>query len=151
MENMGNQNTDGNQNQGAGTNTDQNGEKLFTQEDVNRIVSDRLARAKNNQESGSAQEREASLNARELKLDAREQLAELGISKDLLPLVNCSSKDTMKESIDLIAAQFGSKNKSGSSGYRISTGTSNKSNGAGHDKGLSDDEIRAAMGLTKGK
>ena len=78
-------------------------EKLFTQDDVNRIVGERLARAKNTQTSNDTFERMHELDLRERKLTARERLADLGISKDLLPLVNCTSKETMEESITLIA------------------------------------------------
>ena len=105
-------------------------EKLFTQDDVNRIVGERLARAKNTQTSNDTFERMHELDLRERKLTARERLADLGISKDLLPLVNCTSKETMEEM-----------------GYRISTGVSGANNSSGHSKSLSDDEIRSAMGL----
>lgn len=128
--------------QGAGQN-----EKMFTQDDVNRIVGERLARVKNTQTSVESSEREKALDLRERQLNARERLADLGISKDLLPLVNCTSKETMEESINLIAGQFGGARSKIGSGYRISTGASNSGSGTGHSKALSDDEIRSAMGL----
>lgn len=120
-------------------------EKLFTQDDVNRIVGERLARVKNTQTSEDTSERMHELDLRERKLTARERLADLGISKDLLPLVNCTSKETMEESINLIAGQFGTVKQG--MGYRISTGVSGANNSSGHSKSLSDDEIRSAMGL----
>ena len=46
--------------------------KTFTQEDVNRIVSERLARAKN-AANGSGSDREQELDRRERQLDARER------------------------------------------------------------------------------
>lgn len=122
-------------------------EKLFTQDDVNRIVGERLARVKNTQTSEDTSERMHELDLRERKLTARERLADLGISKDLLPLVNCTSKETMEESINLIVGQFGCARSKIGSGYRISTGASNSGSGTGHSKALSDDEIRSAMGL----
>lgn len=122
-------------------------EKKFTQDDVNRIVGERLARVKNTQTSVESSEREKALDLRERQLNARERLADLGISKDLLPLVNCTSKETMEESINLIAGQFGGARSKIGSGYRISTGASNSGSGTGHSKALSDDEIRSAMGL----
>ena len=74
--------------------------KTFTQEDVNRIVSERLARAKN-AANGSGSDREQELDRRERQLDARERLADAGIPKDLLPLVDCSSKEKMESSINI--------------------------------------------------
>ena len=47
------------------------GEKLFTQDDVNRIISERLAREREKPRDG---EREAALNEREKALEAREAL-----------------------------------------------------------------------------
>ena len=132
------------------TNEGAEGAKLFTQDEVNRIIGERLARVRSAQEGAESSEREQSLDQREIRLDARERLADLGISKDLLPLVNCSSKETMKESIDLIAAQFEKKSKPENS-YRIVTGVSNSGNGAGRKAGASDDEIRAAMGLKRSR
>lgn len=127
-------------------------EKMFTQDDVNRIVGERLARVKNTQASVESLEREKDLDLRERKLNAREKLADFGISKDLLPLVNCASEDTMKESIALIAEHFG-KGKTASnaaSGYRVSMSSGSNCNGSGYGKDPSDDDIRVAMGL-KGK
>ena len=126
-----------------GNRSEEQSEKLFTQDDVNRIVGERLSRAKNTRNDKDTADREAMLDQREIRLDAREKLADLGISKDLLPLVNCTSKETMDSSIKLIAEQF----KKPSSKYRIVTGVCNTGNGSGHGKGLSDSEIRSAMGL----
>ncbi len=48
--------------------------RTFTQEEVNRIVADRLAREKAKAEPSPADEREQALKAREAKLDCREYL-----------------------------------------------------------------------------
>lgn len=154
MENQNMENTQGVNNAGNVQNDEgeqgaQNagqGEKLFTQDDVNRIVGERLSRVKGTQTGADVSEREYELNQREMRLDARERLADLGISKELLPLVNCTNKETMEESIKLIAGQFGAKSKAGT-GYRVSTSASSSGNSSGHGKGLSDSDIRSAMGL----
>lgn len=76
-------------------------EKLFTQDDVNRIVGERLARVKNTQTSEDTSERMHELDLRERKLTARERLADLGISKDLLPLCDLQAmQKNMRETID---------------------------------------------------
>ena len=53
------------------------GEKLFSQADVNRIVSERLAREKAKAEPTAIDERETALKAREARLDCRDYLEEL--------------------------------------------------------------------------
>ena len=54
------------------------GEKLlFTQDDVNRIVSERLARERAKSEPTAIDERETALKAREARLDCRDYLEEL--------------------------------------------------------------------------
>lgn len=52
----------------------QGGEKMFTQDDVNRIVSERLAREKAKAEPSAIDERESAMRARENELKAREAL-----------------------------------------------------------------------------
>ncbi|MDO5783442.1 MAG: DUF4355 domain-containing protein [Eubacteriales bacterium] len=67
--------------QGAPTQPEENGGagKMFTQEDVNRIVSERLARDRANKGT-SSDDREAGLNKREAELQAREaRLAQMEI------------------------------------------------------------------------
>lgn len=125
-------------------------EKLFTQDDVNRIVGERLARVKNTPDTSGYAEREQLLNQREMRLTAREKLADAGIPKDLLPLVNLSSEEEMKNSIELIGSYLKSSSVAGAtqpaqSGYRVSMASAQGSS-SGH-KGVSDDEIRKAMGL----
>lgn len=79
------------------------GEKTFTQEDVNRIVQERLAKekAKNSGEADFAK-REQELNQRELKLSAKEMLAEKGLPMQLLDALNCTDEKVMKKSIEII-------------------------------------------------
>ena len=67
-------------------NNAQNGgnEKTFTQEEVNQIVQDRLARERNKQHTGpGTEDREKDLEKREKNLAARERVLEVGkILKD---------------------------------------------------------------------
>ena len=126
-------------------------EKTFTQEEVNRIVQERLARVKNSSDQSSLAEREQALNQREIRLDAREKLADAGIPNDLLPLVDCSSKKNMDDSIALIGKYFGVAKAR--EGFRVvSASTRAASNGSSSGSGRDDspESIRAAMGL-KGK
>lgn len=111
-----NQNMENNQvQQGAGDQSDQQQgnqgqQKTFTQDEVNRIVKDRLARAKGGSntdpDAGGFAEREKALNQRELQLEAREKLADAGLPRGLLDVVNFSSKEDMEKSINALTAYF---------------------------------------------
>lgn len=122
-------------------------EKLFTQEDVNRIVGERLARVKTDV-STELREREQKNAQRELYLDAREKLMDAGLPKELLSAINCSSKEEMENSIKVISKFFGESTRPARSAYRVSGGAGSNSNGSGHHTGVNDPEsIRKAMGL----
>lgn len=63
-------------------------EKTFTQEEVNRIVQERLARSKNKEQVNSGEnDKETELKARELNVLAREKLLDCGLTKELAPLL----------------------------------------------------------------
>ena len=146
MENQ-NMETNNQENQNSGHNSWQ--EKLFTQEEVNRIIGERLSRVKTDS-SQELQERERKAMARELQLDAREKLMDAGLPKELLGAINCSTKEAMENSIKVIQGLYGG-NSSGNiqkPTYRISTGVSNQINGSHHSTGVDDPAaIRKAMGL----
>lgn len=141
------------QQQGAGegaqgTQQAQQQERTFTQDEVNRIVQERLARAKNAPDNSGYTEREQALDQRERRLEAREKLADAGLPKELLPLVNCSGKKEMEDSIKLIGTYFRSGKSMGNT-YRVSTGVTSggASAGSGEVAEATDGDIRAAMGL----
>lgn len=140
MENNQSMETNTQENQNSGNNSGQ--EKLFTQEEVNRIIGERLSRVK----TDSTQE----LQARELQLDAREKLMDAGLPKELLGAINCSTKEAMENSIKVIQGLYGknSNSKPEKPVYRVSTGISSNSNGSGNYKDSDDPSaIRKAMGL----
>lgn len=89
-----NQNIDPAANQGSG-------EKTFTQDDVNRIVQDRLAkdREKASKELG---EREQELARREFRLNSRQKLIDRGYPEDILDALNCSSEEAFNKALDII-------------------------------------------------
>lgn len=122
-------------------------EKLFTQEEVNRIIGERLSRVKTDS-SRDLQEREQRATARELQLDAREKLMDAGLPKELLDAINCSTKEAMENSIKVIQGLYGGNNSGNTQKpvYRVSTGV-NMSSGPNRS-GVNDPEaIRKAMGL----
>ena len=89
-----NQDIDPAANQGAGGRT-------FTQEDVNRIVQDRLAkdREKASKELG---EREQELAQREFRLNSRQKLIDRGYPESILDALDCSSEEAFSKALDII-------------------------------------------------
>lgn len=75
--------------------------RTFTQDDVNRIVGERLAkeRAKTDLEFS---QREQELSKRELNLKAREIMSERKLPNELLEAVNYSDEKTLIKSLDII-------------------------------------------------
>lgn len=127
-------------------------EKLFTQDDVNRIIGERLARVKADV-SPDLKEREQAVAQKELYLDAREKLADAGLPKELLGALNCATREDMEKSIKMIQGFIGkggiaSAQQAPQNTYRVSMGTPSHSNGCVSHTGADDpDSIRKAMGL----
>lgn len=76
-------------------------QKTFTQDDVNRIVQDRLAkdRAKASEELGK---REQELNDREFRLNSRQKLIDRGYPESIIDALNCSSEEAFNKALDII-------------------------------------------------
>ena len=89
-----NQNTDPSLNQGAG-------EKTFTQDDVNRIVQERLAKDRE-KASKELNEREQELAQREFRLNSRQKLIDKGYPETLLDALNCSSEEAFNKALETI-------------------------------------------------
>lgn len=79
--------------------------KTFTQEDVNRIVSERLAREKAKAES-IADQRNQELTARENRLTCREFIAEGKHAEALLDVFDTSDAEKFKKSVEKLYAAF---------------------------------------------
>ena len=91
-----------NLNTDAATQADNKGEqKTFTQDDVNRIVQDRLAkdRAKASEEMSK---KEQELAQREFRLNSRQKLIDRGYSESLMDALNCSSEEAFNKALDII-------------------------------------------------
>ncbi len=79
------------------------GEKTFTQDQLNDIVSRRLAEEKAKSEK-TLREREQQLAQRELLLTAKEKLTESGLPVELLDALNVSSPEAMEKAITTVKA-----------------------------------------------
>ena len=77
--------------------------KMFTQEEVNRIVSERLTRER---EKPVDDEREKSLKAREARLDCRDYLDSKKYPIKLLDLLDCSDLEKFKAAADAMVEGF---------------------------------------------
>lgn len=86
------------------------GDKVFTQDDVNRIVSERLARDRESRSSQQQnEEKENALKAREARLDCREFVKAEEYPEALLDILDTSSVDKFKETVEKLSDLFGYK------------------------------------------
>lgn len=85
----------------------QGGSRTFTQEEVNRIVSERLARDRADRAKPSPEdEREQALKAREARLDCREYLDTQGYPAALLDVLDSSDTAKFKSAADKLVKAF---------------------------------------------
>lgn len=125
-------------------NPDGTGEKTFTQEQVNQIISDRLARDRAKGEAALA-EREQQLAQRELLLTAREKMTEQGLPLELLDALNVSSPEALEKSLNIVSAVL-NKLKAEARPIKLS-GAKPAENPMGMPKNTGDSSLRKAMGL----
>ena len=135
-------------NQNNTPNTPNTEGKTFTQDDVNRIVQERLSKER---ERGTAElaQREKDLAAREMALTAREKLTENGLPVELLEALNCSSVEALDKSIALLK-EHALKKQPAEKLMGFVPGDSHVDTGYTHrgEAGWGDDySIRKAMGL----
>lgn len=122
-------------------------EKTFTQEQVNAIVSKRLAEDRASRAS-EFDKREKELNQREMQIRAKELLAERGLPKNLADVLRYSDEESLKAAIDVIDKTRGFKESS------VYTEQNNDKRKiienplpSGQRDALIGDQLRKAMGL----
>jgi hypothetical protein len=79
--------------------------KTFTQDDVNRIVQERLAEDRKKQ-GQTLEQRERDLAARELKHKVREQAAAEGIPVELVDVLNITDEASMKKAFEAVKKEL---------------------------------------------
>lgn len=124
-------------------NPDGIGEKTFTQEQVNQIISDRLARDRAKGEAALA-EREQQLAQRELLLTAKEKLTENGLPVELVDALNVSSPEALEKALSIVKTVM-DKHKAEARPIKISGAKPAESLCRAKDTG--DGSLRKAMGL----
>lgn len=122
------------------------GGKTFTQDDVNRIVQERLAKekAKNSGEADFAK-REQELARRELHMAAKELLSEKGLPVRLFDALNCTDKESLEKSIATIETVFNEYKANAIGNIKFKGFQPGASQAM--PKAAGDLEIRKAMGL----
>lgn len=81
--------------------------KTFTQDEVNRIVSDRLAREREKQtQPPQEDEREKALKARETRLDCRDYLDSKKYPAELLDVLDSSNAERFKAAAESLMKAF---------------------------------------------
>lgn len=83
--------------------TGDQGEKLFTQADLDRIIGERLVRAKRDTDSDK---READLTARENRLTCKEFLSEEKLPTELAGIIPTADVETFKANVQRLAKLF---------------------------------------------
>lgn len=84
-----------------------NGGKTFTQEEVNRIVSDRLTREREKlAQQPQEDEREKALKAREARLDCRDYLESKRYPAALLDVLDSSDAERFRAAVDKLVKEF---------------------------------------------
>lgn len=116
-------------------------EKTFSQDDVNRIVSERLAKEKSKADATIAQ-REQELAQREFLLTAKTTLTEKGLPVELLDALNTSSPEAFEQSLRILEQHSKSTARETPPPYAVGTGSTPV---IGY--GNADETIRRGMGL----
>lgn len=125
-------------------------QKTFTQDEVNRIVSERLQREK--EKSGaSLDEREKDLAKREFNLKAKEILDQKKLPHTLLEALNTESEEAFNKSLEVLEQCISDKLKGDKITGTEPGGTVRVNSGGAHGSGGSseDGSIRKAMGLSR--
>lgn len=84
-------------------------EKTFTQEEVNRIVQERLSRTRKDMPDFEVREKE--LARKELVLQAKDLLSDKGLPKEMAGILHFTNEQELKEAVALLEQHCGPKQK----------------------------------------
>ena len=119
--------------------------KTFTQEEVNAIVQERLAKEKAKYDKQIA-DMQADIKQREKRMEAIGKLKEKGIPEELVELVKLDDDKSFNASIELLERTYKNNQPEGQNG---GTGAGQMQHGGYKPKGgvVEVDPVREAMGL----
>lgn len=121
------------------------GEKTFSQEDVNRIVSSRLAQEKAKSDASLA-EREKQLEKREKLLTVKEKIKEMSIPMELLDVLDVSNDEALEKALNAVKDAIGSGSSKNDKIF-IPVGGNRLPESKGNPLDNEKRELRKAMGL----
>lgn len=84
-------------------------EKMFTQEDVNRIVQDRLSRERGKQPTEAEKllaEREKAVAAKEQEISFKAIMKTKNIPEEIYEALNCTSEETFNKALEILSPYF---------------------------------------------
>lgn len=99
------------------------GERTFTQEDVNRILGERLSKEKAKADAAFAEreqqfaQREKELANREALIELKDELKEKGLPSELLPVLNVQDKEALKTALNALADYV--KEQTSTKGFKV--------------------------------
>ena len=76
-------------------------QRTFTQDDLNRIIQDRLAKDRQ-KSSEELSRREQELAQREFRLNNRQKLLDRGYDEDFLDVLNCNDEKALDKALDML-------------------------------------------------
>lgn len=100
-------------------------EKTFTQEQVNAIIGERLAKEKSKADTAFAEreqqfaEREKALANREAMLDLKDKLYEMGLPAELLPVLNVTDTAALDTALNALKAYMAEQIRTNNKGLRV--------------------------------
>lgn len=119
------------------------GERTFTQEDVNRIVQERLAKEKQKGQEGIV-EKVKELEAKELRLDSVALLRENGLPDELSDIISASNIKEFGEKVEKLKNIMNNLNPDGKTHV---IGTYSFPGAIKSNRASSDEELKRAFGL----
>ena len=128
--------------------SDDKGERLFTQEEVNAFVQSRIARMKgqlSKETQAEYTQKMQELQAREMKLMVKEKLSDRGMPRELADIITCTDERDIDVKLDALQKIYGDAPDKGKeqepSGF-VQVGTA-----GGTGARSVGDPVRKAMGL----
>lgn len=101
------------------------GERTFTQDEVNHIVGERLAKEKAKQDASFAEreqqfaERERELARREAFANTKYQIEEMGLPSELLPVLNVQDQEAMDKALQALKNHIHAIREEENSHYKV--------------------------------
>ncbi len=130
--------------EGTQTSTDGSSERTFTQDDVNRIVQERLAKEKG-KGNDELEKRAAELDRRERRMNAVDELRKNGLPDYLVDALNIETDEAFQQSMEAIKKMKGEYQSSSDPEGVVILG---KGNPIGEvKKGFGNNDLRDAFGL----